>query len=86
MVAIPGDDALPTTPVASARRTRRITAVLLLLGLATFAALSVFPGPGPGEVDRKGEVPEARELPHEPPPAPVLPTGGGGRGFPRRGR
>jgi hypothetical protein len=65
--------------VASARRTRRLTAILVLVGLATFAALSVLPGPGPGEVDRKGEVPEARDIPHEPPATLPPPIGGGVR-------
>lgn len=47
MVAIPGNDLPVTTPVAGARRTRETTATLLLLGVLSFASVSVLPWPGP---------------------------------------
>jgi len=63
MVALSGDYAPPATPVVSAERTRRRTAILWLLGLVTFAALSVLPGAAPREVDGDREIHHDRELP-----------------------
>ena len=70
MVAISGDDAPSTTPVASAQRTWTHTAIFLLLGMMTFASLSVLPYPHRGEIDR----PEQFHRPEAPP----QPAGGGG--------
>jgi hypothetical protein len=51
MVAIPGNDIPVTTPVASGRRAWKITAIRLLLGFLSFAAVSVIIYPGPREVN-----------------------------------
>ena len=49
MVAISGDDFPTTTPVATGRRTRKSTAILLLFGFLSFASVSVLPWHGPEE-------------------------------------
>jgi hypothetical protein len=67
LVAIPADDALALTPVATARA-RRMTMVLLQLGLMTFALALMWPG-GPARYDE--HVPDDRERLHEPEPLPA---------------
>jgi hypothetical protein len=43
VVAISGDDFPTTTPAATGRRTRKNTAILLLLGFLSFASVSALP-------------------------------------------
>jgi HAMP domain-containing protein len=77
MVAIPGHDA----PAPTARW--RWLAVLLFLGILTLAAATWLLQPGPDRHDqRQRDVPEARDVPHEPPPA--QPAVGGGARLLRR--
>jgi hypothetical protein len=79
MVAIPGRDA-PSTPLSSARRHWRLLAILLLLGVLTIAAAAWLRQPGPDRHDQgQRDVPEARDIPHEPPPAQPAAVGGGAR-------
>jgi hypothetical protein len=59
VVAIHGNDIPATTPVASGRRTWKSTAIGLLLGFLSFAAVSVIIYPGPREVN------EGRDFHHE---------------------
>jgi hypothetical protein len=49
VVAITGDNFPSTSPVATGRRTRKSTAILLLLGFLSFASVSVLPWLGPEE-------------------------------------
>jgi hypothetical protein len=49
VVAISGDDFPTTTPAATGRRTRKNTAILLLLGFLSFASVSALPWLDPEE-------------------------------------
>jgi hypothetical protein len=79
LVAIPGDYAPPTTPVASARRRRRLTALLIRAGLVTFAAVSVLLYPGsPTKVSDERDIHQDRAQPAQgPPPGSLLLMGVG---------
>jgi hypothetical protein len=69
VVAITDEYIPATTPVASARRTRKRTAILLFLGFLSFAAVSIITYPAPREIDRW----EGPDKPHQAQPSNILP-------------
>jgi hypothetical protein len=74
MVAIPGDIAHLARPAPSRRR-----AVSLVAGAAMFGIAASLRSDLPEDDGKRRKVPEDRDIPHEPEPAPVVPFGGGRR-------